>query len=454
MAIAVFLLSMIWYFRRRAAHAERQKELADEGGARQAIECTRKLGHSAVFVPAETFLQMASLERHETLRDLGKLLFYDTLSDLAAIHSKGVYYIFISHQWTSWLEPDPSGKQYDVMAAAVREITKHNDWPIEDVMVWCDYISIPQQCLAQQRGAIHSLISYASHASAFVVVAPTVKHGEEDYVCDVSTYRRRLWCRAEQLCYMLRQGTSGMWLATGTGSIEPLDRQMSWLQDNLLVFEGDATNDDDKLALVWPVLGLYAGLYAERLSSQSNTETELMAFIEANKERIFPTKILVRDTAGRRALLGRTNKSKHKVGFKRSGSKAASNAPPRDLHEAEPAALDAPAETTEAVLFGDLVATLEKLLSNDGELRRSLLVDRASGQGPVAASNWHAAFKTTNSLRLFKQVKAQRPPRQRSRGLSMFRATGVAARVATKSQETSIGVDGSMNKCTDSSSEV
>ena len=290
------------------------------------------------------------------------------------------------------VEPDHSGS-VDVMAAAVREITKHNDWPIEDVMVWCDHINtaaVPRSAARRDSFAI----SYASHASAFVVVAPTAKHGEEDDACDVSTYRRRLRCRAEQLCYMLRQGTSGMWLATGTGSIEPLDRQMSWLQDNLLVFEGDATNDDDKLALVSPILGLYAGLYAERLSSQSNTKTELMAFIEANKERIFPTKILVRDTAGRRALLGRTNKIKHKIGFKRSGSKAASNAPPRDLHEAEPAALAAPAETTEAVLFGDLVATLEKLLSNDGELR-----DRSWWIAYLAKALWRLQIGTERSRR-------------------------------------------------------
>ena len=96
--------------------------------------------------------------------------------------------------------------------------------------------SIPQTCVAQQKLAIHTLIAYASHASAFVVVAPPCRQREEGYMCDVSTYRRRLWCRAEQLCYVLRRGTERMWIASGVDEISPLSQQQGWLDDNLHIF--------------------------------------------------------------------------------------------------------------------------------------------------------------------------------------------------------------------------
>ena len=122
----------------------------------------------------------------------------------------------------------------------------------------------PQVNVAQQQHAIRSLVAYASHASAFVIVAPTVKHREECSTCDISTYRTRLWTRVEQLCFMLKNGTHRMWIATSTAAdgIYSVDKKKDWLEDNVYVFEGNATDDRDKLHLKLPMLGLYAGLYA------------------------------------------------------------------------------------------------------------------------------------------------------------------------------------------------
>ena len=66
-------------------------------------------------------------------------------------------------------------------------------------------------------------------------------------MCDVTTYRRRLWCRAEQLCYVLRQGRERMWLATGASAeaVGVLSEVAGWLEDNLHVFEGDATDESE-----------------------------------------------------------------------------------------------------------------------------------------------------------------------------------------------------------------
>lgn len=87
---------------------------------------------------------------------------------------------------------------------------------------------------------------------------------ETGVLCDVKTYNRRMWCRAENLCHSMRNGTSHMWVATGT-SDAAINRQADdeeFLNSNLHVFHGDATMEADKLTLVVPILGLYAELYA------------------------------------------------------------------------------------------------------------------------------------------------------------------------------------------------
>ena len=108
----------------------------------------------------------------------------------------------------------------------------------------CDYSSIPQRNVAQQQIAIRSLVAFASTASAFVIVAPPVRHREEHKLCDAMTYRSRMWTRTEQLCYALRNGTRRMWLVTSPEPrhMRPVDHEADWLTDNLFIFEGTATD--------------------------------------------------------------------------------------------------------------------------------------------------------------------------------------------------------------------
>ena len=55
-------------------------------------------------------------------------------------------------------------------------------------------------------------------------------------------------------------------LATSTSAtdIYPISKEQNWLEDNLYVFEGQATDDRDKLHLMLPILGMYAVLYAHQ----------------------------------------------------------------------------------------------------------------------------------------------------------------------------------------------
>ena len=61
------------------------------------------------------------------------------------------------------------------------------------------YVSIPQKQTEMQQLAINSLSAFCSCASAFVCVAPDCIHHETGQLCDVSTYRKRMWCVSNEL---------------------------------------------------------------------------------------------------------------------------------------------------------------------------------------------------------------------------------------------------------------
>ena len=118
--------------------------------------------------------------------------------------------------------------------------------------------------------AIQSLSTYASVSTAFVIVAPTVTHRDTGRECDTETYNKRMcalsqtrhmnrpscpvnswvahgsrisprrWCRAENLCFSLRNGIEAMFLATEQG-LQHQAEDVEFMASNLRVMEGDAT---------------------------------------------------------------------------------------------------------------------------------------------------------------------------------------------------------------------
>ena len=133
------------------------------------MAATATLTHAAALVRASDFVELGKLQTYEDMRDRGALVYKDNVDALA---HPSVTYLFLSHQWTSWTEPDPTGKQYAAMVSAVQSVVAAEGWRLAETLVWCDYFSIPQRCLSEQEAAIKSLVSFASCASAFVAVAP------------------------------------------------------------------------------------------------------------------------------------------------------------------------------------------------------------------------------------------------------------------------------------------
>ena len=76
---------------------------------------------------------------------------------------------------------------------------------LNQMLIWVDYISIPQTPCEMQTLAIRTLPSFCTYASAFIVIAPIAKQKETGAVCNFTTYQSRMWtCRAVQPCICLR----------------------------------------------------------------------------------------------------------------------------------------------------------------------------------------------------------------------------------------------------------
>ena len=258
--VTLFLLALVAgtavYARRKAA------ALQDAQVKRvvNAVLSTTVLRHSAALVPAQTFEKMGRLICYEELRDSHRLRYCDDLDALLKLADEGYSIIFISHQWTSYTKPDPSNKQYLAMVAGVQKVAREMGWSMDKTLVWVDYSSIPQANPAEQGEAINALPAYVSAASVLLIVAPTIEHADTHAICDLQTYRGRMWVRLEHLGFAMTNSTNNMWLATGEDPTEvgPVVQDTKWLEDNLRVFEAAATVENDKFHIVDPVLGLYA----------------------------------------------------------------------------------------------------------------------------------------------------------------------------------------------------
>ena len=144
-------------------------------------------------------------------------------------------------------------------------------------------MAVPQRSRGTQKLAIESLTGYAAVAHAFVIVAPPL--AIDGMARDVATYNRRMWCRAENLAFSLRNGVAQMWVATGPTMAEcmPQSNDAEFMRSNLRVFQGEATDERDKLSLVVPILGLYAELYATALHLYAHGEVEALGDVLLRK---------------------------------------------------------------------------------------------------------------------------------------------------------------------------
>lgn len=306
---SAILIGVAYYSYQRYVTFQRIRKAHEqlmEATLHESLRALHQLDYPLHLVRGDEFADEGKLMRHEVLRNTHKLTVLDSLSDVDAFIAVGKHVVFFSHQWTSFKNPDPSGDQYAAMCTSLRELSSRNGWDdsLRDVFVWVDYSCIPQANPSTQNLAIRSLAAYASSATFFIIVAPETQHADLDDACDLDTYQKRMWCRAEQVCHSMRNGTEGMYLAVGgRAPLEPVKND--FFLESLRVFNGELTccrlehkgmGACDRQSLVIPLLGLYGELYrashearakggnAEGLAS---VDTFLME-IEKHQEEFFP----------------------------------------------------------------------------------------------------------------------------------------------------------------------
>lgn len=279
------------YLRIRKAHDQLMEATINES-----IRALHQLDYPLHLVRGDEFAAESKLVRHEVLRNTHKLTVLDSLADVDAFIAAGKHIVFFSHQWTSFTVPDPSNSQYEAMRVSLRELAKNNGWDenLKDVFVWVDYSCIPQANPSTQNLAIRSLAAYASSATYFIIVAPDTKHADLDDNCDLTTYQLRMWCRAEQVCHSMRNGTEGMYLALGGGG-ELVPVNNDFFQESLRVFDGQLTccrlehkgmSACDRQSLVVPLLGLYGELYRAAVDGVKGGNAESLSSVKAFLDEI------------------------------------------------------------------------------------------------------------------------------------------------------------------------
>ncbi len=157
-----------------------------------------------------------------------------------------------------------------------------------------------------QNLAIRSLAVYSSSATSFVVVAPDTPHADLNSVCDLGTYQRRMWCRAEQVCHSMRNGTDGMFLAITnkeTRSVEITPVKPDFFRESLHVFDGELSccrlehkgmEACDRQSLVVPILGLYGELFRAAHDGIKGNDADIstvntfLSEIAKHQEEVFP----------------------------------------------------------------------------------------------------------------------------------------------------------------------
>ena len=82
---------------------------------------------------------------------------------------------------------------------------------LNDVFIWFDILSISQKNETQKRLAVNSLYMFARQADALVIIAPDSFHQNLGAAANASTYRSRVWCRAEQVSFFCSNGLEHMY---------------------------------------------------------------------------------------------------------------------------------------------------------------------------------------------------------------------------------------------------
>jgi len=294
---------------------QRQQDETDANNAREEEEAKKILFTARsnvhnfktpmVLVSASQFIKFSKFESFETLRDRltnNDLKSFDNM-ELAEVFIKKHFTIFFSHQWLSWTRPDPNNVQLPVMKAACEKLSQNIG--LEKCWVWYDYGCIPQASRDTQQLAVHSLPAISSTLQSFVVIAPEAKHDSSGEICDLKSYSKRGWCRAEVASHVSRRGKTNVYIGVGADNIKLIaeyenDQDGDLTSEMLDVFNGEYTccrlghrnkGRCDRESLMEPMLGLYSDIYKRRY--KPNIQDVYEKIVAKKKKIVYPPSVSV-----------------------------------------------------------------------------------------------------------------------------------------------------------------
>ena len=128
------------------------------------LSCVENLEHPFVLISCSEFME-SPLEQlrglHEGVRNVGHLVFLDTIQAINQFKKQGKLVLFFSYQWLSWDIAGPDVIQHNAMRNAMWHLRAL--WNVDvawaDVHLWLDILSISQSNLTQKCLAVTSLYS-------------------------------------------------------------------------------------------------------------------------------------------------------------------------------------------------------------------------------------------------------------------------------------------------------
>eukprot|EP00929_Paragymnodinium_shiwhaense_P086638 TRINITY_DN47119_c0_g1_i1.p1 TRINITY_DN47119_c0_g1~~TRINITY_DN47119_c0_g1_i1.p1 ORF type:complete len:1184 (-),score=149.59 TRINITY_DN47119_c0_g1_i1:46-3597(-) len=246
-------------------------------------------------------------ECHEGARDAGLLLFLDSMDELETFQKTGKKILFLSYHWLSWTKLGPNTLQLTCMQGAAKEVCNVNDVPEEDMYIWLDVLSIPQNNSKCKALAVDSLHTYSSRADFLVAICPKCFHDDTGELTGPDSYKSRIWCRVEQVAHSCSNGFAGVYYTTRPGELTKIDED--WIHDVVYIFEGQVTccrlghpggRPCDRQLLVPPLLAMYAQLSAQvSVGYASEHKLNVWRQINADKHRVFPRNFSYHQDDGR-----------------------------------------------------------------------------------------------------------------------------------------------------------
>jgi len=238
---------------------------------------------------------------YEGLRNNGTLTVLDTVEAIASFKMNGAMVVFFSYEWLSWSKQGPNSVQFAMMKQAITNLANKLGTNICNFYIWLDILSIPQVHAGLKTLAINTLYSYARHSDVMVIVAPDSFHEGTKSNAGAETYKDRAWTRTEQVAHCAHHGIESMYIQTHAG-LSMVTK--SWMEAVVCIFDGHMTccrmqhptgDRCNKESLVPPLLALYYDLYTQHgrtiSTPMSNSPFFIWSLIKERKKHIFPASI-------------------------------------------------------------------------------------------------------------------------------------------------------------------